>query len=323
MISSLFVKDYILQIILLLSFHFVASLLISTAVWFLFPLRYKKPAFLSPLLIFLLAFSVPVIGYLFILLLSIILRRQKDIEPIKAKIMETFNIADEKINVPRRRFGEGAVIEFVKDKTLPTHIRLKILPLLTEIDLPKGTALIKTGLKDPEQDIRLLSFSLISRRERELNKEIYIRLKKLESEDNEKNKGFLHKELSYLYWEYLYTGIADEDHKKILMEEVEFHALEALKILENVPELYFNLGRLYLLKKDLNMAYEYLKRAYDLRIQEVKIAPYLAEIYYLNGDYEKVRGILRKHPSLKYHPVFYPVMILWESNIYGDLYKGI
>ncbi|ACO04261.1 MAG TPA: hypothetical protein DEP48_00840 [Persephonella sp.] len=302
------------NIFLFLIFHTVASVLLSVVVWTFFPKRYKKPFPLSIIVIFIIMFSTPVLSYIAVLFSLIIFRKQKKLPVLPLETVPVFQLIEEKIQVRKRKFGESSVREFVLRKNLPSSLRLKAFLFLTEVKSPESVRLLRYGLSDENDEIRLLSFSVLDKIEKRLSEQIHNNLEKLKKAKDEKEKGIIYRELSKLYWEIIYIGMADKEITDFYLNESERYALKAKDIIKNDPYIDLLLGRIYLLKGRLDDSYIYLTKALDSNIPEFKVAPYLAEIFFRNREYSRIKEFIKKHPYLKYDPSFYPVAVLWEEG---------
>ena len=306
--------DFTGNILLFFILHGIASFLLSIVVWTLIPNKYKKP-FLSTFAgIYLVLFMTPVLNYLALFVFVVILRKQKDLPLIPGETIPIFELVDEKIMLQKRRFGESSVREFVLNKEVPKNLRLNAFLLLTEIKTPSSISLLKIGLIDPDDEIRLLSFSVIEKLEKQINERIHKNLEKLKGEIDKKERGEICKNLAFLYWENVYLGIADKEIVEFYITEAEKYAKKAIKILGDNPYLILLLGKISLRRNRLDDAYTFLSYVLNENIPEFKVAPYLAELFYKNKEFDKVKEIINKYKYITYDPTFYPVALFWRGK---------
>ncbi len=314
-LSALTHENQIAALILFFVLHILASALIGFAIWLVIPKKYKNPKLLSYMLIALICFIVPLLSIIGFLVYAVILRRIKESIYLPVKKADFSEIILEKIVLNKRTYGESSLKVFAMKKDLATELRLKAFLLLTELKTPKSIELIKMGLKDPNDEIRLLSFSVINRLEKEINDKIHQELLLLQKCEDPKERALIHKELSRLYWEYIYIGLADEEYQKYIFEQIEQNALKALEKLPTDPYLYITMGKLSLRQKDTQSAMEYFQKAVKYGAAEYKTLPFLAEILYQRGEYARVRDIFIKNRYLKLDPFLYPIATLWEGDV--------
>ncbi|WP_457642051.1 tetratricopeptide repeat protein [Persephonella sp.] len=310
----LFFGDFYGKILLFFFFHLLATLLISAVVWTFIPNKYKRPFPLSLVAIAVIIFATPVLSYIAVVAFLVLFRRQKKLPVIPMETVPMFHLIEENIQIKKRKFGESSVREFVFKRELPSDLRLKAFLFLTEIKSPESVRLLKYGLADQNDEIRLLSFSVLDKIEKKLNEQIHENLEKLKETKDIHKKGEIYRDLAKLYWENIYIGMADKEITDFYLNEAEKYAIKSLDIIKDDPYIHLLLGRLYLIKDRLEDAYKYLVKALNSGIPEFKVVPYLAEIFYRKKKYSEIKNLIGKHPYLKYDPAFYSVVLLWEEN---------
>jgi len=174
--------------------------------------------------------------------------------------------------------------------------------------------LIKAGLQDPDDEIRLLSFSVIDKVEKKISEEIHRNLIKLKYEKDKREIGRIYSRLTGLYWEIVYTGIADPEISEFYLTEAEKYAKLSIDFAGEDPYINLLLGKIYLLKGCNDASAKHFQKALSFGIPEFKVAPYLAELYFRMGRYSKIKDIMKEYRYLKYDPFFYPVAVLWEEE---------
>ena len=314
-IGALSAADAASQIGGFLFFHTVASALVAYAIWILLPRKYKNPKKYSFLLIFTVCFVMPLFSYIGFIIYSIVLRTQKETKQLPIQKASFSDLIAEKIVVHKRSYGESSLKVFALKKELPADLRLKAFLLLTEMKTPESVQLIKNGLNDPNDEIRLLSFSVINGLEKKISSQIHDKISLLEQTKEKRQIAKIHKDLARLYWEYIYIGLTDSEYKSFILQEIEKHALNSMNELKTDPFILATLGRLSLIKKDIDSAYDLFKKAIYSGAHEYKTVPFLAEIHFYKKEFSKVRKIFSTHPYMRYDPNLYPIITLWEEKI--------
>ncbi|WP_457623123.1 tetratricopeptide repeat protein [Persephonella sp.] len=294
-------------------FHGLASVIVTVPFYILLPEKYKHPKKFSYTALFLAVFIAPVLGFFFTTAVLILLRNQKKLPYIAMETVPVFHLIDEKIQTKKRTFGESSIREFVLRKNIPSTLRLRAFMFLTEMRSPESVKLLRHGLTDNNDEIRLLAFSYIDKVEKKLSEQIHFYIEKLKEDLDKKEKGRIYTELAKLYWEIIYIGMADKEITEFYLSESERYALLAKENQDN-PYIDLLLGRIYLKKRELDKSLNHLKKALESNIPEFKVAPYLAEIFFLKGEFNKIKEIMNKYSYLKYDPSFYPVAVLWEEG---------
>ncbi len=307
-------SDFYGSIFAFLILHGIATFILSIVIWAFIPRKYKVPFPMSIIALNVLLFITPVMNYIAFFIFIFVLRKQKRVPLVAFETIPFFELIEEKFKINRRKFGESSVREFVQKKEVPSELRLKAFLFLTEMRSPESVRLIKTGLQDPDDEIRLLSFSVLDRVEKRISEEIHKNLNRLKYTKNKKEIGKIYSNLAGLYWENVYTGIADPEITNFYLSEAEKYAKLSIDILGDDPYLDLLLGRVYLQKGELDASAQHLQKALNSGIPQFKVAPYLAELYFRMGRYSKIRDIMKKYRYLKYDPFFYPVAVLWEEG---------
>ncbi len=297
-----------------LAFHLFASLSIAFCIWFFLPEKYKYPTKFSVALLALFNFVAPIFALLAFMVYIYIWRSFKESVELDYEKVGYSELFEERISLHKRRFGESSLNMLAKRESAPVDLRLKAFTLLKELQTPKSIGLIKEGLKDKNDEIRLYSFSVVDSLEKELNGKIHEVLNRYKDEKSDKMKAHYAAQLAKLYWEYIYTGISDLELRKYLCDKVEFYAKKAVRKYNKDPDLFVLMGKVELKRGDIEKAKIYFQKAVENGASEYRALPFLAEIYYYSGEFGKVKEIFSKQTHLKLDPYLYPIASLWDGQ---------
>lgn len=320
-LSSLFLLfnlDSIYKLIMLIAFHSIALFLLSSVFVNLLPKRFKKNKKASVLVIFFINFPILCLGYISVLILIlIILRRQKNVE---YKPFEFFSIEDilgEDIGFSGRKFGESSLFSVGKYETQNKNLKEKVILSIAEIKNPLTISILKENLSSKYDDIRLYAFSVISKLEKKFNEDIHTLKKKLESNDiTDEERAELYFELASIYFDFVYFNIVSQEFENFMIEESLYYAEKSLDLKEK-PETFLLLSKLYMRIGMLEKAYEYIMKVMNYpQINPLKYVPYLAEIYYKFGLYSEVKSLFEKYPNIKMtiNPNIQAVVDFWSQK---------
>lgn len=311
----LFLKNYTNSLLTFYIFHLLASLAIAAAFYIILPEKYKRSK-TTPILFFTaISIALPILGALFLSVLTLVLLR-KQIKPKESRIeMLSF---DETIRegamFQGRTFGEAHIANLLRTETLPQESRLKALTTISNLNIPSVFTLIKERLSDTHDEIRLFAFSVIDKMEKNISRQINVALNGLK-EAKETEIPLIYKDLAMLYWETGYLNIGDERHQNFTSGEASKYAKLAYEKLTGDTSLLILMGRISLRKGELQSAKDYFFKSLESGTQKEKIVPYLAEIFYRERNFNKVKQLLTENPSLRFNFLMYPVMSLWvEEN---------
>jgi len=291
-ISSLFVKNIYVALSLFFLFHGLAVFLLTIVLYLFLPKRIGSRKWEPLVFIFLIGFFGFIVGYLFLFILTLYLfRAQKNIEFKPIKAFSTEEIEDEEFDFSGRRFGEGAILSILKKDNAPSDLKLRAFMSLSDLKSPITYSLIKENISNPMDEIRLMAFSMISRMEKQLNDKIYeLNLRLKDNDLSEEKKAKIYFELAQTYWDFVFFHIVDKEFENFAIEKALYYAEEGLKLKKDfIP--YFLLGRVYLRLKDYKKAKEYLELAFNFKEFGYKVIPYLAECYFYERNFKKVKEL--------------------------------
>lgn len=279
--------------------------------------------------------SMPVLGYIFSIILARLLVNTQYTEKIantNILNLDEFGISFLEVE---RVFGEGSLNDLIHSQYAPKAKKLRALNVLSANISPANLRIIKQTLSSTDDEIRMFGYAIIDKAEKRLAKNINMEIEKLKIADATAN---LHdaaescRELAFLYWELLYTELSHESLNEEFLEQVETYALLArrhyLLVLHEIPledyddhvvitkhlsKLHLLLGRVYM-KRDLyeNALTEFII-AQELRDDDANfVLPYVAEVYFLTKKYKIVAAILSKLRSLEINSTIYPILEQWK-----------
>lgn len=157
---------------------------------------------------------------------------------------------------------------------------------------PAGVSILALGLKDRDDEVRLLSYALLDSKEREIYtriKEDTARLEKVPEE----GKGRVHARLAHHHWEMVYMGIAHGEVGRHLLSEARKHAEHALERSPRDGGTQLLLGRILLKQGALDEARQAFNRALESGLCDAVVLPYLAEIGFKQRKFDEVREHIR------------------------------
>ena len=182
-----------------------------------------------------------------------------------------------------RHYGEGSVISRLNDSAAPAG--LKQSSILYLINFVRG------NLGNPLDEVRLLAFSFLSKKENEVNKKIFVLKKALES-GREKEPERLCFELAQLYWHLVYMNIADKVFENYNLNMAVYYINKAIDAKYRYYDAMFLSGRISFRLKDYAKAEECFKEAMASETLKDRVIPYLGEIYYMRKDYGKTKKLM-------------------------------
>ncbi len=300
-------------VFLFIIIHSISSYLFSLFCYNLLPQKYKRKE--TVFFIFIVSFSLTILGYLGGMCLVLLLRKQKAYIPPVTESFSMEMVLKEDVKFSGRKFGEGAITQMAKAAHYTS--RQETLMIGKDLKHPAVLKFIRSSLHNPSDEIRLYAFNLLARVEEEINSNIANLKEGLKKEKDRTKRAQIHSELARLYWEFVYMKITDKELEDINLEEAFFHIEEAMKVLDN-PNVYLLAGRIYLRKGRKEKALFFLEKAYKMGIPASRVIPYIAEIYFESRNYTKIKEMFSKWDGLTLYPNLYFIYLFWNERLKDD-----
>ncbi|MEO5660085.1 MAG: hypothetical protein ABIQ90_09830, partial [Polaromonas sp.] len=152
--------------------------------------------------------------------------------------------------------------------------------------------LLRLALKDPEDDVRLLAYTLLNRKEKTIEARISERRAQLGSGGSASHIFLQHKALAHDYWALAHLGASGGSTLLLLCAHAHEHAQAALQHCPQDGGLQFLLGRILLIEMQLDTASDAFENARQAGIDARQTEPFLAEVAFLRRQYSDVKNHL-------------------------------
>lgn len=173
----------------------------------------------------------------------------------------------------------------------------------------QAVPILRAALTDPADEVRLLAYSMLSNKEKDLQEQIGRRLSEVNSAPGDDN---LREELAELYWEYAYLDLARASLRIHVLEEALYHLDAALAISCDGARLLMR-GRICSALGHYDEAEQAFDQAESTGMGVDKVAPHRAEFWFRYGDYDQVpRELRRLSQDARHNPVLSPVVAFWS-----------
>lgn len=267
--------------------HGLASLMLSAGVWVLLPRRYKFPLPWSPLVLFSLAFFIPILGTLGVILAvfpALYLPRRP-----KPQVWQSMGVPE----LPFRAqelgrdlmFNDGGLQDVLRHAPSPER-RTMALMATRRMSGKDSIPILKLALRDPADDVRLLAYSMLDQQESQINQRIEKTLTQLQNAPKAEHAS-LHSTLARWYWELAYMGLAQGSVLEHVLNQARDHVELALSLGAG-DDMHLLAARVAMEQGLLDMASGHLRAAEAAGLAQEKIAPFKAEIAFMQGRYADV-----------------------------------
>ena len=171
--------------------------------------------------------------------------------------------------------------------------RVDAVMTLRRMSAERALPLLRVALLDPSEEVRLLAYAIIERREKELRAQIEHALQALEAQATPQRRAALHKTLAERHWELAYGQFVSGELLRTALDAATRHGHASLV---TAPDgaLAVLLGRVRLRASDAPGALRYLRAAAALGVAECVLAPLYAEAAFLLRRFHSVRPLLAR-----------------------------
>lgn len=309
-------SDWTLFMFMLL--HAGASVFLALLVWFFLPEKFRYPRILVLVLIFNFSFFIPFLGLLGMMgavFLSSYWRREVIPQPFATLAMPEFVLS---MHETDNHFSQGGIKSRLAQPSLPTPQRLQALLALQGMPARIASPMLQEMLGDASDDIRLVAYGLLDSREKKINAEIHLELAKLKTakEGDVRLIGIRH--LAELYWELVYTGLAQGDLRVHALRQALSYTNDALLLAPLDTGLWFLKGRILVESKAFDDAYQMFGMAIAHGFPESRVLPYVVEIAFNRRDYKTVRTLLSRISLSQVTPIMKREISFWVGKSASD-----
>ncbi len=275
--------------------HSAASALVAVAIGLLFPPAYRRPRRWVWATLFGLNFFVPVIG----LAVSFVGVIAGTLFPqlLKPKVFN--RVAAPEYTATRdydlTRLRGAAVRARLREQRLPAAARTEALLAIGSAATPASSAVLREMLTDPTDDMRLLAYGLLDRREKSISEQL-VRERSVLAAAHEigdrDTARLVHHRIGQLYWELVYLDLVQGDMRGYALEQALVHTEQSLDGSAADGARWLLIGRIRLQRGELQPARAALEAALEYGMPRRNVLPYLAELHFLERRYVDVRKLM-------------------------------
>lgn len=295
----------------LIASHAGGSVLLATFLRTLLPASLRQPRIGVIGLLGTFCFALPGVGVAMLLAIGIYLRVVPP-RPFAATGFDRLTLPDFDPNLQRnvQQRVTGLANQAIQN-LLPAEKKIQVLLSLQEQSGAGSAQMLREALRDGDDEIRLLAYAIIDRKEKSLMQHIldgHARLKTLIGDDQ--RLGEL-KRLSDLYWELLHQGLAQGDLRQYTQERALAITEEALSLQPTSVALRIRRARLHLLGGNHALAFDDLEWSHASGAAASQTVPYMAEIAFRRRDFGRTRDLLAQLAPHALSPRLRRLVDLW------------
>jgi hypothetical protein len=193
-----------------------------------------------------------------------------------------------------RRRGAAARAQLMNPQA-PQASRVEALLAVGAAGTPATGGLLRELLADANDEVRLLAYGLLDRREKEISAALARNRRLLalaEEIDDRADAREICGRIAQLYWELVYQDLASGDTARYALEQTLVFAERALGDDAGDGARWLLIARAQLRRRDLAAAEHALRQAAACRLPRRSVLPYLAELRFAQRRYDEVRRTL-------------------------------
>jgi hypothetical protein len=296
--------------------HAVACLLFAPALLALLPARYRQRAPGAVAFAFVMAAVLPVLGMAGLLLCLVPALRWPN--PAGRAVLWQHprppSLPDRPgaAGGPARGSWAAGLAGALQHSNDPKRRAEAVISTLS-LDDHQAVPLLRRALKDPEDEVRLLAYALLNRKEKQIEVRTRKRLTKLDTALPEE-AFLLHKALAHDYWEFAQLAAPLSSSQLSLCARAREHVLAALQLRPADGGLHFLLGLVLLAERSLDAASDAFDQAQAMGVDQRQVAPLRAAISFHAGRYTEVKHRLRAAGACRSQPGFGKIAAYWEGT---------
>lgn len=300
-----------IQFVLFITGHLIASLLFSTLLTAFFPKDLESRRSVVFIFFFIFSFTVPLLGAISMLAAMVYFRCYHNREAraeFSSVDLPPFMTEGSSLAAG---MGEGGAWTRLRTLELPRTQRLQALLAVGSSAGQNASSFLRQATSDSDDEIRLLAFNLGERKEQRISKAITSALEAMKNISDPKGRASYCRSLAFSYWEMVYNANARDELTLFYVQQSLHYAEMALNEGCEDPSVSLLLGRVYMMKDELELAEQHIAKALQLGIATSRALPYQAELAFMKRDFAGVRACLAGDKSLLYKPGIGSVVQYW------------
>jgi polysaccharide biosynthesis protein PelE len=213
-----------------------------------------------------------------------------------------------------RRFGPGSLEGILRHSQDPES-RLRVVLSCRSLPERAAVQLLRLALRDPVDDVRLLAYAVLERKERQIQSQIQELLGPAASGTGGRPRlaPAVHAQLAELYWELVYEGLVEGELLAFSLDQVLWHSAEVRRTKSTSPRMALLAGRALLMLGRPEDARPMLEESVRRGLPMELVGPYLAEAEYLQRRPLDVRRQVAAFArSARLRPGLAPIVEQWS-----------
>jgi len=267
--------------------HMLSASLFPFALRQILPAKFRnEPTIFS--FMFLMCWLVPFVSGIGLLFsLSIAIYSAKPVTKELTNTVHSEALPDNLLeSVQLSQYDESSVIGILESSTIEEQ-RIKALLKTRQMKDQEAIPILKVALLDPVDEVRLLAYSMLNKKEKNIDHLIHQESKKLVATPTQKLIR-VHLSLAESYWELSYLGLVTGQAKQHILQDAYKHIQLVLQNDKTSAEPYFLQARIALALNIYDIAEKSLSMTLKLGMNAVRVAPYQAELAFVTRKFDEI-----------------------------------
>ncbi len=254
-----------------------------------------RPSKTILLLFFFFCLFIPVVsGFLLLLLVTVGLRQPKPSNVAFLEFTGLPSFSDKNAVPSNLDFADKNVYSILKFSTDESE-RVKAVLSTRYMQNKNAVPVLQLALSDCADEVRLLAFALLDKKEKEFDSIIHRGLAKLKSDDlNPEEFSSIHYSIAETYWELSYLGLAKGRARIHVLNSAKQHVSTALKHRKKDAAMYVLQARVMTRLGNYKQARSALDKAKIYGMSMAKLALLQAELAFELRQFDTVRKHVRQ-----------------------------
>ncbi len=270
-----------------LLFHILSAFLFPWPLWKLSPVRFHNDWKIL-FLFFLICLLIPVISGIGLLLsLSINSHFSK---PFLGELSNTIKIPELPVHLLQTMqlsSYKGESLLGVLDASTVENQRINAVLKTRQMTDKAAIPILKVALLDPVDEVRLLAYSMLDKKEKIIGRQISSQLKALKDKPSEKHIAE-HMSLAEAYWELSYLGLVNGQAQLHILQDAFSHIQKVVKHRTTDADAYFLQARIALALNLYDIAEDSLDQVVKLELNTKRAKSYQKELAFVSRHFGEV-----------------------------------
>lgn len=269
---------------------------------------------IAHLFFFMIAFYIPALGMLGLVLSLLPGLRSSETatqeSPVRFSVVREFSEAPDSRGLQLRNMA--ASLEGLLRSQDP-YKRLSAVYATLKLEDKDAIPLLRMALRDPVDDIRLLAYALIDRKEQRISERIERARQSLES-NKTCHVRHLYKSIVKDYWELAHLGLVEGETLVYVLNKAREYLESGLRHYPGDRGLHLQYAKLLLRLGEHQPAYDEFKAAEALGVERKRLLLYYAEIEFLRRRYDEVKRHMSAVDLVAARPQIQAATCFWQGK---------